>query len=274
LPEFATALRELRRQAGSPPFRQLARRAHYSPTTLSVACSGTVLPSLEVTLSLVRACGGREEEWRQRWTDAAAMSDSAAMSDAAPGRSWPVARGAMDGRRAAGRRAVRRLLPQAAVSVVTGAAVLALAGLTGWFTPSDAAPQQQSAASSIGPAAMYVGVSLCDPARTRFSPAAAFLGQAGRLTLRSFSAPDNSENTSPRYTVFRYADGEPMLTVLGCVDAMATISFGHGGPTVTAVTNCFPESLTTAAAACRVCPVDCSICGRPQIMAEPATDGT
>src|ERR1022692_630498 len=88
LPEFATALRELRRQAGSPPFRQLARRAHYSPTTLSVACSGTVLPSLEVTLSLVRACGGREEEWRQRWTDAAAMSDSAAMSDAAPGRSW------------------------------------------------------------------------------------------------------------------------------------------------------------------------------------------
>jgi hypothetical protein len=85
LPEFATALRELRREAGSPPFRQLARRAHYSPTTLSVACSGTVLPSLEVTLSLVRACGGREEEWRQRWTDAAAMSDSAAMSDAAPG---------------------------------------------------------------------------------------------------------------------------------------------------------------------------------------------
>lgn len=34
---FAAELRRLREHAGSPPFRQMARRAHYSATTLSVA---------------------------------------------------------------------------------------------------------------------------------------------------------------------------------------------------------------------------------------------
>ena len=64
---FAADLRELRVRAGRPTYRQLALRAYYSPSTLSVAASGTVMPSREVTLALVSACGGDIEEWDIRW---------------------------------------------------------------------------------------------------------------------------------------------------------------------------------------------------------------
>src|SRR5437867_1404612 len=70
LPDFARDLRELRRQAGNPGYRSLARRAGYSASTLSSAASGRVLPSLAVTLAYVGACGGdpaeRESRWRAR----------------------------------------------------------------------------------------------------------------------------------------------------------------------------------------------------------------
>lgn len=277
---FATGLRDLRQEAGNPPFRQLARRAHYSATTLSVACSGTALPSLEVTLALVRACGGSEEEWRQRWADAAAEIE------AEPGRPRTAAKRARIRRQVPERRLPRRLLPQAALSITAAAVALALAGMFGWFAPSTAAPRQQPARSAwqADLPAMYVGVSLCDPGSRpvmskqltlqrpvrlagttfpagtvvgtiflmysprcsegwpHFSPASAFFGQAGNLTLRSFSTPDNSVNTSPQYHVIRYADGEPMLTVLGCVAAAATVSFGTGGPSVAAMTDCFQKA--------------------------------
>ncbi|MEU3724509.1 hypothetical protein [Streptomyces sp. NPDC031705] len=70
--EFATALRRLRHQAGSPPYRDLSARAHYSVATLSGAAAGHRLPSLDVTLSYVRACGGDQGEWERRWHAAAA----------------------------------------------------------------------------------------------------------------------------------------------------------------------------------------------------------
>jgi WD40 repeat protein len=72
VPEFAADLRRLREKAGSPPYRELARRAHYSSTTLSDAAGGRRLPSLDVTLAYVRACGGDTEYWNQQWHDAAA----------------------------------------------------------------------------------------------------------------------------------------------------------------------------------------------------------
>lgn len=65
---FASELRELRRAAGSPSYRELAGRAYFSATALSVAASGTSLPSLAVVLAYVRACGGDPKEWEQRWT--------------------------------------------------------------------------------------------------------------------------------------------------------------------------------------------------------------
>lgn len=70
--DFATRLRELRRRAGSPTYRDLARRAHYSVAALSAAAAGRQLPSLAVTLAYVRACGGDEREWELIWRGAAA----------------------------------------------------------------------------------------------------------------------------------------------------------------------------------------------------------
>jgi WD40 repeat protein/energy-coupling factor transporter ATP-binding protein EcfA2 len=64
---FAADLRRLRRQAGSPGYRDLARVAHYSTTTLAQAARGDALPSLAVTMAYVRACGGDEAEWEERW---------------------------------------------------------------------------------------------------------------------------------------------------------------------------------------------------------------
>lgn len=67
LAAFALELRRLRHQAGSPSYRELARRVHYSSTTLADAAGGRKLPTLEVTLAFVRACGGDEREWELRW---------------------------------------------------------------------------------------------------------------------------------------------------------------------------------------------------------------
>ncbi|MFE6776682.1 WD40 repeat domain-containing protein [Streptomyces sp. NPDC057702] len=67
---FAHALRELRRGAGGPTYRDLARRAGYAVTTLSQAAAGERLPSLEVTLAYVRACGADPAGWEERWHQA------------------------------------------------------------------------------------------------------------------------------------------------------------------------------------------------------------
>lgn len=64
---FAHDLRVLREKAGMPPYRVLAKRAGYSASTLSIAASGAVLPSLDVTLAYTQACGGDPEFWRERW---------------------------------------------------------------------------------------------------------------------------------------------------------------------------------------------------------------
>ncbi len=67
LTHFAADLRRLREKAGSPPYRELAKRAHYSSTTLADAASGRRLPSLPVTQAYVRACGGDPSDWEARW---------------------------------------------------------------------------------------------------------------------------------------------------------------------------------------------------------------
>jgi hypothetical protein len=67
LTQFADDLRKLREAAGSPPYRELGRRAHFSATTLSDAAGGRRLPSLIVTLAYVAACDGDRDEWERRW---------------------------------------------------------------------------------------------------------------------------------------------------------------------------------------------------------------
>jgi tetratricopeptide (TPR) repeat protein len=67
LEEFAGALRRLRRSAGDPSYRQLARRTGYAATTLCAAASGRSVPTRAVTLAYVAACGGDTVEWESRW---------------------------------------------------------------------------------------------------------------------------------------------------------------------------------------------------------------
>ncbi|MFF4382658.1 helix-turn-helix domain-containing protein [Kitasatospora sp. NPDC001547] len=63
---FALELRELRRQAGSPPYRRLAARTNYSASTLAEAAAGRRLPSDAVLAAFVAACGGDPQEWERR----------------------------------------------------------------------------------------------------------------------------------------------------------------------------------------------------------------
>lgn len=70
---FASELRQLRRDAGLPTYRELAKRAHYSATVLADAASGRRLPTLAAVLAYVRACGGEPAGWAQRWRDLAAQ---------------------------------------------------------------------------------------------------------------------------------------------------------------------------------------------------------
>ncbi|WP_405812749.1 MULTISPECIES: hypothetical protein [unclassified Streptomyces] len=72
LTRFAADLRRLREAAGRPPYRALAKRAHYSSTTLSDAAGGHTFPSLAVTLAYVEACQGDRRTWETRWHTAAA----------------------------------------------------------------------------------------------------------------------------------------------------------------------------------------------------------
>ncbi|MFF3378343.1 hypothetical protein ACFYXF_35995 [Streptomyces sp. NPDC002680] len=72
LTRFAADLRKLREAAGRPPYRALAKRAHYSSTTLSDAAGGRTFPSLGVTLAYVEACQGDRREWECRWHTVAA----------------------------------------------------------------------------------------------------------------------------------------------------------------------------------------------------------
>jgi hypothetical protein len=64
---FAHDLRELRKRAGNPSYRELARTALFAPSVLSSAASGHRLPTLPVTLAFVASCGGDRTSWEGRW---------------------------------------------------------------------------------------------------------------------------------------------------------------------------------------------------------------
>ncbi|MFC9295137.1 hypothetical protein ACFTWH_18795 [Streptomyces sp. NPDC057011] len=81
LTRFAADLRKLREAAGRPSYRALAKRAHYSSTTLSDAAGGNTLPSLNVTLAYVEACHGDRHAWESRWHAVAAEIAASAHGD-------------------------------------------------------------------------------------------------------------------------------------------------------------------------------------------------
>ncbi len=67
LAQFARALRALRRQAGTPPYRSMARTVGMSPSALAEAASAVMQPTWSLTEAYVRACSGDIACWRQRW---------------------------------------------------------------------------------------------------------------------------------------------------------------------------------------------------------------
>lgn len=67
LAAFASDLRSLRNGAPDLTYRKLAALTNYSASTLARAASGSVLPTLEVVLAYVQACGGDAEAFRARW---------------------------------------------------------------------------------------------------------------------------------------------------------------------------------------------------------------
>ena len=73
---FGADLRRLRIEAGEPAFRSLAHATGYGRTTLNDALKGDRLPTLDVTLGLVKALGGDEAAWRARWISARAALDA------------------------------------------------------------------------------------------------------------------------------------------------------------------------------------------------------
>ena len=81
LEAFATDLRRLREKAGNPGYRELARRALFSATTLSEAAGGRRLPTLAVTLGYVAACNGDQAEWEQRWRQLSAPDPAPTPAD-------------------------------------------------------------------------------------------------------------------------------------------------------------------------------------------------
>jgi transcriptional regulator with XRE-family HTH domain len=84
LQHFADDLKRLRVSAGITSQRLLARRAFLSHTTISAAELGKDVPSLAVTLAIVKACGGDQKEWEQRWKLVYAASKEQA------GSPWPA----------------------------------------------------------------------------------------------------------------------------------------------------------------------------------------
>jgi len=78
---FAAELRRLRESAGSPVYRELSVKAHYSVAVLSEAAGGRKLPSLAVALAYVDACGGDVQEWERRWREVADSQESPAADD-------------------------------------------------------------------------------------------------------------------------------------------------------------------------------------------------
>ncbi|MFE3856036.1 WD40 repeat domain-containing protein [Streptomyces griseorubiginosus] len=79
--KLAHELRELRRSAGGPSYRTMARTAGFSATTLADAAGGDRLPSLVVFQGYVRACGADPGEWEARWKEAAARAAGETRND-------------------------------------------------------------------------------------------------------------------------------------------------------------------------------------------------
>lgn len=80
---LAHDLRVLREKAGSPTYREMARRTHYSSSALSHAAGGEQLASLAVVLAYATALDADPEEWEERWREAKGAVEAEAVREVA-----------------------------------------------------------------------------------------------------------------------------------------------------------------------------------------------
>jgi hypothetical protein len=149
LAEFVADLTELRREAGQPSLRKMAGASHYSHTALSSVLSGNRLPSQELTLAFVRACGGDDEAWRERWRlehDLLQGPPPIPLTGTAPPSPRPAPQTAQTAHPA-------RTARTALTAGVAGLAVVLVVALL----PSASGPPAPAAASSGAPAATGAG---------------------------------------------------------------------------------------------------------------------
>jgi hypothetical protein len=67
--DFANGLRALKARS-MKTYEQIAAEVNFCRSALSTAANGRRLPTYEVTLAYVRACGGPVLEWKLRWESA------------------------------------------------------------------------------------------------------------------------------------------------------------------------------------------------------------
>ncbi|MEG3636016.1 helix-turn-helix domain-containing protein [Micromonospora palythoicola] len=159
LQAFAAELRRLRDAGGRPTYEALARRAHRSASSLSEAAGGRKLPTLDTTLAYVRALGGDEAQWTERWRMAAGATTGGAAGPPAddppavtaavpPGDDGPPEAGAGAGVR---ERPSRRTTGALALAAVMVAGFATLPWLTGGFRPGAGPAATAPPASPAGP---------------------------------------------------------------------------------------------------------------------------
>jgi Protein of unknown function (DUF2690) len=275
--QFADGLRELRRSAGSPTYRQMAGRVHYSAAALARAASGISLPTLDLALAYVTACGGDQDAWRARWRSAAQQAEMAG-NGLPPGPKREAA--------ATRRRRYRWLLAGCSAGIIVlAAAVVAIslrpsphsragnaAPAAVWLTAhhilplpasasqprSDGADPARNGCAEAGAVTLdHVNIWLgrvilgqvelrysatCKAAWARMSPAGALINnpsQRIRVRLETFRPADSTASRSDDAFVRDFHWAGMLSTRAGCVIASGTIDIGDQ-QTALVRTRCMP----------------------------------
>jgi len=262
---FAADLRKLRAECGLT-YRELANTAHFSKATLSSAAAGHRPPTWEVTCAYVRACGGRPEDWRERWQAAAAATglsaDAAgpALGRNASGQSDDISARILGGRLS--RLLTRRTaLPVLVAVLVAGAAATAVWAGAGASAPAARFPGTRQPITDNGDpertrCAFDPGVETLDSveintaaenllgfAELRYAPRCqAAWGRfvpSGRMTYLNKGAtvivtarrPSTTTTGVPYRVAFdgQAAFGNILRTQYGCVEVTVTIRAASGG---------------------------------------------
>ncbi|OLB64060.1 MAG: hypothetical protein AUI10_12700 [Actinobacteria bacterium 13_2_20CM_2_72_6] len=192
---FAHELRELRRAAGNPGYRTLARRAGYSASALSAAASGRLLPSLAVALAYVGACDGDTGDWERRWTEVAADLENAGPEQQKPRQLPPDTYGFTG--RAAELAALDALL-DAADREPSAVVISAVAGTGGVGKTALAVHWAHRAAARFPDGQLYVDLRGYDPDRP-LEPADVLAGFLRALGVPGDQVPYDAAERAARF---------------------------------------------------------------------------